>query len=720
MVKLTKTHIYGAIMKKLKNILLILLSAVILTSCFPDTNEDPNPDPDWLGSNQNDDDGSLFYRLHNVGMNGGIKNWQEGGIDYSGEEVVLNYHITPIFDTEFGVMVLTDGVLQPVTIRIDGQIVAENVTLYKIDIPGRETADFDICFHPIAGNAGDTVFSAVISMPWPSFGPTNDSYIGYGNVHRAMGNPVQINIKAKPPASSFTAFKNVSAEPLTESVLREIGKTYETLYMDGTIREVDIRDKKEFSRINDRLAGNGKIRLYFRAYGGENITFRTTFFINHMPVKIENADFAEYTLVKGEYIEFSVELDLNALLGSERYATFYTVTLPVGQDAFKEFSNLTNCKTMSTLLVNERIPRDPNEKPVPGFRHPGADSVEDEPPLDVPPPDRLPEITSINNVVYDIIEILHVGNDRLLVTSKPPDLFGEARFTVLDKNTLEIIGRTDFINGMSFGKISTGITPLKNGGYALPILLGDNSGVMFFDSELKLTEKIDIREILGNSAGNDRWLLNANISSDGNKIAVATGGGEPYELIIYDRNTKTTEIIASNKTLGFIIIQIKFCDNDNKIVFTGSNNMFGIIDLNTKEIISHKESRIDSNRIQITENFAFWDDDQFFIAMGENASGKARMIDFSTNALTEFKFEDINESQNAYISPDGKRIVSITLNRSNDPTSFKVYDRATGNVTKTFAYEGGRAMPIDVSISPDSKSLIVVYDSGVVVEYSLD
>jgi hypothetical protein len=96
-----------------------------------------------------------------------------------------------------------------------------------------------------------------------------------------------------------------------------------------------------------------------RGFGGDSMKYRTAAFVNHKQIKINGADYIEYTIEKGKVAEFQIPIDL---AGDARYSTFYTITTPVGKDYLKP--NAYPVKSESTLLVNNNVAADPNEKPL--------------------------------------------------------------------------------------------------------------------------------------------------------------------------------------------------------------------------------------------------------------------------------------------------------------------------------------------------------------------
>jgi len=67
-----------------------------------------------------------------------------------------------------------------------------------------------------------------------------------------------------------------------------------------------------------------KLSLNFRIYGGPEIEYNTTIFVNHKPVRIMNSDYLAAKIEKGKMCTFDLELDISDY---ERLNTIYAISI---------------------------------------------------------------------------------------------------------------------------------------------------------------------------------------------------------------------------------------------------------------------------------------------------------------------------------------------------------------------------------------------------------
>jgi hypothetical protein len=84
------------------------------------------------------------------------------------------------------------------------------------------------------------------------------------------------------------------------------------------------------------------IKITYKLCGSAGAKYRTTFYINHQPVRGADGLFTQTDVQKGEISVVNLELDPSAL---PKFSTFYAVSVPV--DVSADYSAM---KTSSMLL----------------------------------------------------------------------------------------------------------------------------------------------------------------------------------------------------------------------------------------------------------------------------------------------------------------------------------------------------------------------------------
>jgi len=91
---------------------------------------------------------------------------------------------------------------------------------------------------------------------------------------------------------------------------------------------------------------NGRATVHLFVYGGQEVTNRITVFVNHLPVRINGADFIEVQMSQGKMAIFDLELELAEL---DHFNSLYAIMMTTGEDYHLQDI----FKTRTVLLVNE-------------------------------------------------------------------------------------------------------------------------------------------------------------------------------------------------------------------------------------------------------------------------------------------------------------------------------------------------------------------------------
>ncbi|MEG0751073.1 MAG: hypothetical protein RR998_04930 [Oscillospiraceae bacterium] len=646
-------------------IALAMIFCVVFTSCGkPKPNSDGsvssagNPFDIENSGNENSTIGS--YRL-------GLRDNQgDGSFTYNGESVRIPMFICgDEVKTEVGFLAFANGVAQNYEIQIDGKTIAENEQMHIFNLVPSETIEFDLLITPTSGNVGDKIGVYFAGILIPSYMPESENNPAFGVYHNALQmTPLTISIDKQPPNTDFSSLKNGALNTIPKEKLDEYKNA------DGT-NELDYAPVFELSgnQNADKISGKGKTQLSFKAYGGDTALYRTTIYVNHKPVLVNGKNFLEYAIEKGKVTECKFEIDISSY---ERMNTIYAVSVPINQDYKKNYV-LFN-KTKSKLLINEN--KEPKDAQINAGSNGGQVS-------NIPASSLEPLSKALNSFSDKNDILLTLQNDIAVLTKK---------ISVIDQSTGEILKQSkDFFEGRAF----SALYPFE-GGYAVAfteIQEGAMTSIpptnlIILDKNLAEKSRYNLSEILG--ANIPIHPQNIAISKNGSRVACAVGG-KLLSCELSTKNISTVIDFSQNTVSGLIgIYNLKFCNDDKSIAFFGDEALserasipvFGMVDANGRNLKYYKNKDADTNHFILTNTFSFIDENNF--PLGKNSNGRAYSIDFSTKSLKEYTFKDKNESQKAFVTPNGQKIVTVLEQNKNGSINYhyRVYDMMTMEIIK--------------------------------------
>jgi len=273
--------------------------------------------------------------------------------EYRGEEIHIPFKVTGMDEkanSEFGLIVFVDGILQPYRIKKKTGEESEEKFMQKFSLKNEESEEFDIVFIPVTGKEGDSSAVITSTILKPDFMPEDEKNPNYGGYHSISANTPQ-EICFKCDVMNETE-KTGYLEFTMEDIPQEIRDEYEIFHDDGSddildttcITELFQDDKKQVKF----YAKDGKVKCKFRIYGGVEASYRTTIFVNHKPVPVMGADYIETKTVKGKICTVEFELEVGT---SQKLNTIYAISVPCGRD-YMITSNYP-IKTSSALLIND-------------------------------------------------------------------------------------------------------------------------------------------------------------------------------------------------------------------------------------------------------------------------------------------------------------------------------------------------------------------------------
>lgn len=271
---------------------------------------------------------------------------------YKGKEMHIPFKVKGMDKkviSDFGLMVFVDGIAQPYKIQKKNGAIGEEKYMQKFSLKYEETEFFDIVFTPVTGKKGSKVGVVMATILKPDFMPENKEKANYGAYHSLNAIlPQEIQFECEPLIQKEPiGFKESKLEEIPQTIKDKSKFIQNTDSIDSLDEGVNIDlismegDTKLFN------AKNKKVKLKLVLYGGIEAAYRTTIFVNHIPVKVMGADYIETKTKKGKMTTVEFELDTS---NYNELNTIYSITVPSGKDylAVEYFP----IKTKSALLVN--------------------------------------------------------------------------------------------------------------------------------------------------------------------------------------------------------------------------------------------------------------------------------------------------------------------------------------------------------------------------------
>ena len=106
---------------------------------------------------------------------------------------------------------------------------------------------------------------------------------------------------------------------------------------------IDLLGNREHASII--YAKDGLINFELQIFGGQEVTSRITFFVNHSPVLANGADFIELTMEQGKMTTIPIQIEIDSLDDLNSIA----IAMTTGDD----YQLQDIFKTRTLLLVNE-------------------------------------------------------------------------------------------------------------------------------------------------------------------------------------------------------------------------------------------------------------------------------------------------------------------------------------------------------------------------------
>lgn len=342
----------------MKKIIITILSIIMTTSLLVSCNSEKGEK-----DGENSSAVELFEENQSEGNEGSIsfapdltpellESEETLTFDYTGKEMKIPYRITGEAEgitSKFGLIVFVDGIPQPYKIEKDKKKSAEDY-MHNFNLEFKQEEKFNIVFDPIVGKKGEKLAVTMATILRPDYLPESlEKYTSYGIYNSLAANlPVVLNYKSSAKSKeSFKTYNKVNYEKISKEIkeyYNSITPSYSEDYFDrNIISEISGNTDNENLITFEK---NKKLKVQFKIWGGLEANYRTTFFVNHKPIKIEDCEYIEIKTKKDNIAVAEIEIDTQNL---KDLNTIYAISMPYGEDYKKEIDF--PIKTISKLLA---------------------------------------------------------------------------------------------------------------------------------------------------------------------------------------------------------------------------------------------------------------------------------------------------------------------------------------------------------------------------------
>lgn len=617
-------------------------------------------------------------------------------LSYNGEPIQLSYFLQGTgSDTEVGLMLFMDGVVQPHRVIKTSQQqetpdASQEVLMSKHRVNSDSKIEFTVAFTPVIGSAGDEFGLNAIFLFEPSFVPENESQTFGVYQDGRFQIPLSIIMKTDAPQQARDYAVDVETTPIPQSEKRP-----DELNPSGRISQPHfLFYSGESYYPNKLIAEDGKIELTTSIYGGIEADYRVTVFVNHQPVSI--AGHPNF-LIRTHYDQISTYRFTLDVSDYGRINSLYAVILPTGQ-SYKD-SDIYGRKMESILLIND----------IAETATPTAESTL--PVRNTTAAIPLTEDTDLTHLLTENNLFPQYGESRIRLVDEEKLLVWFDSAALFDLSSERLLYKTKVTTGPSDQKVDfaenvEGVFIRDANCMDCPIRLDR------YNLELNLFDSVDLSQIFDLRSEVLRPIHCA-LSQSGEKIICAKN--ETGQILFYNLKSKDKKVLfdfSKNSLLEFRgINSIVFAGNDSYLAFTAADSTgygFGVIDLEKHQLADYTKWDAVADDIQVTENAIYFHEQLKSPTIPR--SGKIFRIDLGTLEKQVIQFADEDESKYVTVSQTGKYIVTVrdTAEPGADYTSgsIMVYDGQTMDLIRQIDLERGFPRLV---IDEAHRSLIACY-----------
>lgn len=231
-----------------------------------------------------------------------------------------------------------------------------------------------------------------------------------------------------------------------------------------------------------------------------------------------------------------------------------------------------------------------------------------------------------------------------------------------------------------------------------------------YDSSLSVLCELDLNKIVPFGVGA------FDISRDFKKIVYQTYQNNQHYLCINNVDMTSPRYISVSDEADSI--QSLIFINDSFIAFVGekeSEEILGVINLNSGSITTKFHKGISDNIIVSSEIGLFSDENT---EPNKDSTGIVYIVNGMDGSIENISLVEVNESQNAILSNDGKLIITYLSysDQKGDATyKYRVYNVQSGEMIKEFLYDTG----VNLLESDIKNFYCIVEDDVIVVLYQI-
>lgn len=590
---------------------------------------------------------------------------------YSGNPIEFDlYYQNGSFAVETGLLIFVDGI--PQTYSVSGK--NKPRVMQKFDLGAGEKQTVHVTFEPNTGKNSDVLSLQFASILNPSF--IAEQGENYGNNHRLLElAPTALTFEADAKAQDFSAFSIEKSALIDDDILKRYFLTSAAAADTHTLRLYDNFSSAEiFSKHNE------KVLLTLEDFGGATAQYRTTIFVDNAPIKINNSfDFTDYRLSEGNFVRQTVEISIEN--PAEKHS-IYAVSVPVGTSSSGSIC-ISNSSTVFPVGTAQIVPENNSEQLSQTENSNlsfGGDAVD----LSAKFGGTISFFEKIGDCIYT------VENYRSIV--KYTSDFRKIKSADFNENLL-------FLNAKA----------LENGVAVFSQPESENGlFCTIYDSELNEL-KIDVYSLLEISRDDYISPDEIDISPSG-KSVIYIGYNKSDESCIYSRRISDGEKNVLFTDDEFCFVSVRFAKNGD-IAYTadsyasGSRREFaGIISAGKKLAQQYFKNCEFSGSAQNTVLF-----DERNVKSGEHSSGKILSISSSGECKT-IGLNSPDESQHAYLSPSGNRI--ITYLEQDGCCRFSVYDNEKILSERSVNYPNFSNVCVSGISFVGEREIVVIFSAG--------
>ncbi|MGN1472817.1 MAG: hypothetical protein ACI4WZ_01980 [Eubacteriales bacterium] len=675
--------------------------------------------------------GSLFAGIRSVSYGISVTNAPEDRTyRYNGGDVSVALTVKcKETNVETGFLLFLDGIPQKYTLHTDNPSHSLSDYVKSLDIKADTEAEVILSFQPSTGKKGEILGLYLMPFHAASWLPSEEAPMFFG----------QEALHTTPYSLRFEIDGGGESVSMLQLTDRKITEEEYAQYKNGDVNRLD---SSQFVYLT--AEANGVLRVFdaptrftLKLLGGDSRSYKTYLFLNHEPVSIEGKDCISGFLKKGSCQEGGFSLDLRDL---PRNSVLYSVTVPCGDSYLNRGVFLD--KTRSVLVVNEnRLPvgtsvteasvtettavfqEGTSTESTAGTDSPKAETSDSTVPVvttTIPVPQTTPgadleKPDPVDNPAAALLEELNraLNEDRygisggLGIRSKYDSksgkllLFGKGLMSVdLTTGDIVVSDYRDLVPDCRVFVIQNGYAVLSATQPFLPFITEENHCILeYFDKNLNLKSRYDLSELFFRFFETSRFpdhFLKFAINQEGTVFAVRDSD---LYLFYPDAGTVKKKEIGKEalpdrfNSIAFSSLALSESEEKLFSVLCAMNSSesvkaIAVMNLDGSDLVLYPDDDYADDSIKPFRGGAIFGSayrGPSFLTGGSDEYSGVSAILWEDGNKQEFRFEETNESDAPFISPNGSYIAA----RSTTDGTIRVYETQTGRIITEFTGDNG-------------------------------